>query len=264
MRPPGFLLHLQQDFETLPLDLLKRIDRAGGLEVQGIFDALLRPIDHTICDPEPLDPAAMSTRPYAGNVAVMTYSPDMVGVACSTTEDPRRIIQLHHHETPLLTPQHAIHRPATLVPCGSGDILPMLVERGLIDTWRSEGIEHLYVTADPRVNWDLVQDHVASEAAVTCHVRPAVGSDSVLVGMHAGVGQLMSRFRIQLTDPVEDPAARLGWAWSGSAVIDIRIDPAEVQHRWHRRSRVVDGQIVYSLYRAFEDVTATYRTRFVR
>lgn len=48
---PGFLPVLQSQLESLPQDVLNRINPIGGLEVSDIFKLLTNPIDHTVDDP---------------------------------------------------------------------------------------------------------------------------------------------------------------------------------------------------------------------
>lgn len=52
MRPPGFLIELQRQLESLDLSILDAVNRTGGLEVSQLLDLLTKPVDHTVYEPQ--------------------------------------------------------------------------------------------------------------------------------------------------------------------------------------------------------------------
>jgi len=55
MRTPGFLNLLQSQLETLPVECIERINRAGGIEVRDLIDFTLLPKDYTVADAYEID-----------------------------------------------------------------------------------------------------------------------------------------------------------------------------------------------------------------
>lgn len=55
MRSPGFLNELQRQLESIPLDVLERVNRHGGLQVAEMLEEILRPTDHCVHVPYPVD-----------------------------------------------------------------------------------------------------------------------------------------------------------------------------------------------------------------
>jgi len=55
-RYPGFLNELQQQIEGLHPEILERISRYGGLDVQDLISLILEPKDHSVDCPETVDP----------------------------------------------------------------------------------------------------------------------------------------------------------------------------------------------------------------
>ena len=55
MRIPGFLSILQTQLENLPLAILERVNKSGGLEVVDLINLVIRPKDYTVADPVEID-----------------------------------------------------------------------------------------------------------------------------------------------------------------------------------------------------------------
>lgn len=56
---PGFLSELYQQLESLPLEVLERISRQGGLDVGDTVDLLLNPQELTVLEPEEVNPESI-------------------------------------------------------------------------------------------------------------------------------------------------------------------------------------------------------------
>lgn len=55
MRPPGFLLTLQEQLEKLDYSVLEEVNKPGGLDVRDLIDYLLKPIDYSVVDALPVE-----------------------------------------------------------------------------------------------------------------------------------------------------------------------------------------------------------------
>lgn len=256
---PGFLSHLQKSFEDMHLSDLKRLSRFGGLEISELIDQILNPSDHTVCDPESiLELDEVSSRDVIPlDFKVLKYSFSDVPFIREKDEE------FSPFETVLLTPDYKICSPVQFVPCGSGDIMAVLLEGGALDKWRREGFKHVYLSSG-EVDEGLVGEHLASGSPVTCKVKAASPGDEVLLCRHQGVEQLVSSFRVSYEDPCIDPSNELKWAWTGSAVVDLRVDLTKVRWKWHKRPKILGQSTAWCFQRSFEDLTSAYKTRFVR
>jgi hypothetical protein len=282
-KSPGFLTSLQESLESLPEEILMRISRYGGLEIPDMIANVLRPVDHSICDPKSPDHVHTSESSndvahgkralHDGSVAVLAYGDDAI-------QNSRKISELcvlpvltlttdlsgdlRTFETPLLTPQHVVEDPVTLIPCGTGDIVSSLLERGTLARIRNAGAKHIYITPKNVIDPRLIGVHLSRESSVTCEVVRSTAEDEILLGSHQGIDQLISKFRIHMDDPIEEPTDRLIWAWSGVAILDLDLDLKSISWRWHRRPLIKDGKVSYGFQRSFEDVTSEFKTLFVR
>jgi UDP-N-acetylglucosamine pyrophosphorylase len=54
---PGFLVTLQQQLESLPLETLERVNRFGGLGTHDLMNLLVKPVDYSVDIPDPSVPS---------------------------------------------------------------------------------------------------------------------------------------------------------------------------------------------------------------
>lgn len=142
--------------------------------------------------------------------------------------------------------------------CGSGDVIPALISSGELALFLTAGGRHVAISNGP-VRHDLIGHHVAAGNPVTCGVEARRRAHESVVCFHEGFNQLVHRCRF--TDEISDDIL---WGWDGSMVIDALLDFRNVEWKWHRRKRVLGTRLVVEHERHIDDVTAAFRTQFVR
>lgn len=272
--PPGYMSSLQRQLEALDASTFERINRQGGFEVSDLLDAVGRPKSHDVYDPGPLEPsdvielgssmnslAEMGHRLLAdGKVAVVGLTDDVVAPRwrLSSTAGPGL---LRGYESLRLMPDNGLlvedGRPS-FHSCGTGDVIPALVNSGELAHFLAQGGRYIVVSTCP-VPPELIGYHATAGVPITCGIVPRVPGHENVVCMHSGFNQLVHRHRF-VTETSDD----IRWAWSGSMVVDALLDFRNVEWKWHRRKKIRGMQLVIEHERHIEDLTATFKTQFVR
>jgi hypothetical protein len=170
-------------------------------------------------------------------------------------------------ESLCLTPDNRLHVDGQNVvfhPCGSGDSIPSLKREGLLEEFLSDGGEHiLFVDADNFLGIptpSLIYDHVVSDCPVTCLITKGSHNDSApVICEHAGFNQVIERFRFSSYTEIEF----FKYISTGTYIVDARINFDDIAWKWHRRKKVVGTNMVVQYHRYIDDLTSSFKTRFV-
>lgn len=272
MRMPqfGFMSQLQRQLEGLKPDVFHRVNRSGGFEVSDILESVGRPKSHDVYDQYPPGPTDIVD---IGDVSAMaelgrrSLEAGTVGVVRpvgpSTWEFTHAGVShtVHGYESLRLTPDNQLEMTGddpSYYPCGTGDIIPALINSGELALFLTAGGRHITIALD-RIQPELVGLHVSGDVPVTCGVESRRLDHESVVCSHEGFNQLVHRCR--LVDEISDD---ITWGWNGSMVVDALLDFRNIEWKWHRRKHAVGGRLLVEHERHIDDVTAAFRTQFVR
>lgn len=149
-------------------------------------------------------------------------------------------------------------------PCGPGDAIEALKVSGEIQRFLESGGRHIVFSDTDNSQGlpspSLIADHVSSRYPVTCVVTDSETRDALpVVCDHAGFDQIVERFRFSSYVEIE----QFKFVFTGTMIVDASLNFDNVRWTWHRRKRVQDRSLVVQYVRYLQDLTATFRTRFV-
>lgn len=188
MKLPGFLSQLHTQLESIPIEILTSVNKSGGLDISDMINYTLKPVDHTVYEPEIVDVLDIDTTCNSGGTrnvgrtalcVLMTASHDFskvshllnAGIAGSLTHkwivapredhDALKKFAFDHdaklllcHETFGLTPDNQLARrrdssDPLLLSCGSGDALAALESTSDLSEFIDSGGERVvFIIAD--------------------------------------------------------------------------------------------------------------------
>lgn len=271
---PGYMTTLQGQLESLDAYAFDRLNRRGGFELSDLIDCVAYPKSHDVWSPEPLEPTdvmelgeASQTMADMGRRLLDEGTVAVVGLSDSVLSPRWRLSTaagpglLRGYESLRLRPDNSLFLEddgPSFHSCGSGDVIPALIESGELGRFLSEGGRHIVIAAGP-VPPRLIGCHVATGAPVTCGVLSRILGHGSVACMHAGFNQLVAphRFMTELSDDIQ-------WMWDGVLVVDALLDFRTVQWKWHRRKKVLGSRLVIEYERYVDDLTVAFRTQFVR
>lgn len=270
----GFMSPLQRQLEALKPEVFDRVNRSGGLEVSDLLEAVGHPKSHDVYDQHPLDPDNIveigSPSSAMADVGRRLLAEGKVGVVSPAgSHDSHawnfsymgKVHTIHGYESLHLTPDNQLVMEGgdpSYHPCGSGDIIPSLIGLGELSLFLTAGGRHIFITSD-RVRPDLIGHHAAAGLPVTCGIEQRRPDHQTIPCMHGGFNQLVHRCRFM--NEISDD---LLWGWNGAMVVDALLDFRNVEWKWHRRKRVSGVSLVIEYQRYIDDLTAAFRTQFVR
>lgn len=312
-RVPGFLSQLQESLESLPLDLIERINRPGGLEISDLIDHLLKPRDNSIYEPsdvvsdricklssvsndedpfkdgrvaycilagavdEDQQPVALKkfvTSQFTPIQSGLSRSMDLPEVWVMTNPLHHERVESHvaefknvkcfkQYETVRLTPDNQLFN-SQLSPCGSGDLIPALIDSGMLQRFIQSGGRHVQVVdvtnLASRPRRDLVDAHVSSGRPITVEVMNKRFDDrGHTLCDHQGFDIACEDSRID--GPTR--ANQFSWTCTGTMVIDANLDWSRVEWDWVRSKRISRGSLVVQYERSIYDITRFFKTNFV-
>jgi len=293
MRNPGFLEQLQTQLESLPLSLIKRVNRDGGLDLSSIFDLVLKPTDHTVdfysaVDPETLLEGTSFETPDpvgVGLVLFVTSKTDLnrddvrkaleeknfpVWISCprGRIEEIRDIYPdcrlLPQYEFVALTPDNLLFSTEEncLYTCGSGDAIASLVEDEAFIKFSSDPDNNIYLMdldmSSCFIDQSLLAHHQEG-SNVTASVVENYASDTCAVLCSVdGCSQLLERFLFM------DSPQTFDYAHTGHIIFRANLKLDKIRWSWHRRKVIRDGTVQVHYKRYLYDFTEAYDTKFVK
>lgn len=303
MRHLGFLFELQEQLESIPMDVLDRINRRGGLEVSSHVDVLTHPSDHTVYDPLPFTPDAFpfdftAEQQDNPNIGLCIDAKGISKIDDSTQLDvekterindilrtsnhykkiwiiaPRtcikelrrniqasfpNVVVLPHHEVLCMTTMNSLYLEngePVLVPGGSGDVIPVLLEFDQVRSFHDNGGNHIIIT-DMSLTPDnsfrnLLLMHKHLKSPITCQVSDApVVEECAVLCEHEGIPKLIENFKMCFSPGV---IARPHIRSTGTYVIDASYDFSKIHWRWHRRQFTKGNALIVKYQRYMDDV----------
>lgn len=174
---------------------------------------------------------------------------------------------LTQYESFCLTPDNQLYYESgkpVFHPCGPGDAIEVLKISGEMQRFLEEGGRHIVLSDTDNAQClpspAVIFDHVSSRHPVTCVVTVGETKDNLpVVCEHAGFDQVVERFRFSSYVEIE----QFKMVSTGTMIVDASLNFDNVKWTWHRRKRMQDRNLVVQYVRYLQDITATFRTRFV-
>lgn len=298
----GFLPRLQEQVESLPLNVLDRINRPGGMNLLNLFDLIVNPKDYTAYLPD--DPHKDSIAQINedtshlgyesindGRTALCLISDHEIEVEtlissyfCPInsrhlpfrkiwTVAPNQkqciipnVTQIAHYESIRLTPDNLLPEDGTRLfhTCGSGDLIPALKFSGVLDEFLNEGGKYV-------VAIDLDSGFKGFDPRIIDH---HICNDShitcaVTERIQGDAGALLCHTMgfDQLVEQFNFTSyiecAHLSWISAGMMVFNADIEIDTSSLPWHRRKKIADKKLVIQYERSMSDLTSMFKTQFV-
>jgi|GEM_PF-2343393 len=150
-----------------------------------------------------------------------------------------------------------------LYPCGHGDLFPALVHGGVLNEFRQNGGEHVFVVNVDNVLGGLdpmlVGWHSLSHSNVSCEVVARLSGDSGgFICVDRNQVQVVEGYRVRGVD-----VAQFRWLNTNSFIFkaDLNIEP--LGNSWNRVQKNVNGRLVIQHERLLQEITEAYDTTFV-
>jgi UDP-N-acetylglucosamine pyrophosphorylase len=148
-----------------------------------------------------------------------------------------------------------------LYPTGHGDVGPALVESGVLAD--NTNVKHCVIVNVDNVMASLdlhvLGHHLETGAHVTCELVKRERGDSGGVPVwHENRAQVVESFR--LPDGFVDKAV---YHSTNTTIISVEALRAELQWRWHRVRKQIDGRIVVQFERMLQQYTEVFATNYV-
>lgn len=298
----GFLPRLQEQIEGLPLRILDRVNRPGGINLLNLFDLIVHPKDYTVYMPDDPKPESIITIDSDfshlgyeaikdGRAALCVISDHEIELEnlissyfCKLnarhlpfqkiwTISPSQtkslmpnVTSIAHYESIRLTPDNLLPEEGTtlLHTCGSGDLIPALKFSGALDEFLNEGGKYLAVI-------DLDSGFTGFDPRLLDHhiMNNASITCAVTERMQGDSGALLCHTMgvDQLVEQFNFSSrmeySNLAWTSAGMMVLNADVEFDISLLPWHRRKKVADKRLVIQYERSMNDLTSIFRTQFV-
>lgn len=290
MRNPSFLKKLQSQIESLPPEIIERVNRGNGLCVSDVFDLALNPKNFSVDFYTPVEPPSLESPVPAvtlKNLGVVLYTEKISDLSRSDVREifssgfpiwiscPPSILQdvievcpankvLIQNEFITLTPDNCLISTDEncLHTCGPGDAIASLTDNEDFKLFSSNSENSIYLidlsVSKCFIDETLLNFH-SSGANVTVPVMPSVNHDksSVLCSVN-GTSQLLERFLFL------DPPEEFDHTHAGHIIFRANLKLDMIRWSWHRRKVIVDAAVQVHHKRYLYDITEAYDAKFVK
>lgn len=198
-----------------------------------------------------------------------TYYEETIRQIREFTRDARdlQVEVIKHFETPVFTVDNKLlleRDDVLLRSCGSGDLIHAVSNDNVLSTFLQQGGQHVVVVSSDnlaaRPDSVMLGRHISSKSYLTCEVFETIGnSNNSVVCRHDGVTQVVEGFRLDRAC-----ADDFKWRATGTMIFEAGLPFDDLKLPWHRVKRHVSGRLAVQFERHLHDMTAFYKTKFVR
>lgn len=291
MRNVRLLQKLQDQLQSLPMSVINRVNRPGGLDLSSTFELVLNPVDHTVdfyskVEEEKLEAYVASSENVDTSglaiVLIVSQESDLkrqgvksliesmkfpIWISCPPSLVEHIINNfpgcnlLPQYEFISFTPDNYLISTdeSCLHPCGTGDSIAALVHD---EKFCESAIRDVYLidlsVARCFVDEILLDRHRNGSNVTAAITTGNCGDTSTVLCAVNGCPQLLEKFLFMDAPEVFDHVH------TGHLVFKANLSLDKIRWAWHRRKVVKDGTVQVHQKRYLYDITEAYDTKFVK